>query len=92
LAIILYEFPIVASKTKKSTQSFNSFWRRPSLHSRNLFRVSTHTLTKDNVAKILYFRDAKDTFAPFGIQLMLQQQTEDNSKMLKVQIQAIAEN
>ena len=44
------------------------------------------------MAKILYFRDAKDTFAPFGMQLMLQQQTEDNSKMLKVQIQAIAEN
>ena len=62
------------------------------MHNRNLFRVSTYTLTKDNMAKILYFRDAKDTFAPFGMQLMLQQQTEDNSKMLKVQIQAIAEN
>ena len=81
---MLYEFPIVTSKTKKSTQIFNNFWRRPSLHRR--------TLTRDNVAKILYFRDAKDTFAPFGIQLMLQQQIDDNSEMLKVQIQAIAEN
>ena len=89
---MLYEFPIVASKTKKSTQIFNNFWRRPSLHRRNLFRVSTYTLTRDNVAKILYFRDAKDSFAPFGIQLMLQQQIEDNFEMLKVQIQAIAEN
>ena len=73
MTIMLYEFPIVASKTKKSPQSFNSFWRRPTWHDRNIFRVSTHTLTRDNVAKIFYLRNAKDTFAPFGIQLMLQQ-------------------
>ena len=35
---------------------------------KNLLRVNTHTLTKDYMAKILHFRDAKDTFASFGIQ------------------------
>jgi len=69
--ITLHEFPVVASKTKETTQAFSRLWVWVVFHSLLFLGIHSRPCPTNDVTQVLDFKGAKRGFGMFDEQLVI---------------------
>jgi hypothetical protein len=70
-AIMVYKVPIISCQPKEAPQLSEILWDMPLQHSLGLCRVSSNSISGNNVAQIIYLLLGKCTFLKLDKKLML---------------------